>query len=298
MKNEKYKMKWVTENLGITYDMVKRYQKNGLIKLEKCNNKIIFSMRDLETIWKIKLLVNIGFSLTEISEIIDCTNSLELLIDPKIEKLEQSIIKYEKEIDEMKSSLKHAKMIKLTGKIPIMPKNMGDIRIDEFTKNSKNNFSVDISFSEILTEMSEIIVGKFESDVDKNKASIFLEFIYKFFPPDLISDFANISSNISTDFESDYKCDECQQQVNLLYKNFLDLSKNSTLTKEDFAFKLAPLIQYGGPNDMLSVFYSDEQKRNIANSIAYFGGFKDIEDLLKKDPKNYYITSNEKFFDS
>lgn len=57
-----YSVKWVNENLGITRDMLRYYEKEGLLSKEDTQNKANkyrnYSDEDIEKIWGIKLLID------------------------------------------------------------------------------------------------------------------------------------------------------------------------------------------------------------------------------------------------
>lgn len=65
-----YSVKWVVENLGITRDMLRYYEKEKLIPIDETRNPLNkyrdYSEEDIERIWAIKLLIGIGFSAKEI----------------------------------------------------------------------------------------------------------------------------------------------------------------------------------------------------------------------------------------
>ena len=65
-----YSVKWVVENLGITRDMLRYYEKEQLIPIDETRNPLNkyrdYSEEDIERIWAIKLLIGIGFSAKEI----------------------------------------------------------------------------------------------------------------------------------------------------------------------------------------------------------------------------------------
>ena len=69
-----YSAKWVRDKLGVTRDMIRYYEKEGLIPSRSsrnpANNYRDYSEEDLERIWSIKLLIGIGFSVKEIKQLI------------------------------------------------------------------------------------------------------------------------------------------------------------------------------------------------------------------------------------
>lgn len=69
-----YSVKWVTENLGITRDMLRYYEKEHLLPdkgMRNPTNKYRdYSEEDIERIWGIKLLIGVGFTAKEIYSLI------------------------------------------------------------------------------------------------------------------------------------------------------------------------------------------------------------------------------------
>lgn len=65
-----YSVKWIVDNLGITRDMLRYYEKEKLIPRRESsnptNNYREYSDEDIERIWGIKLLISIGFTAKEI----------------------------------------------------------------------------------------------------------------------------------------------------------------------------------------------------------------------------------------
>ena len=59
-----YSVKWVVENLGITRDMLRYYEKEKLIPVTETRNPSNkyrdYNEGDIERIWAIKLLIGIG----------------------------------------------------------------------------------------------------------------------------------------------------------------------------------------------------------------------------------------------
>jgi len=131
-----YTTKWIKDNLGITIDMIRHYEKEKLIPIEGARNPINnyrdYSEQDVERIWAIKLLIRIGFTVKEIRSFMeDPSFDFESAIDKKVMELE-------KKHDENVINLQFAKTIKLTGKIPTTLE-IGSQRFDDFMKYALEN---------------------------------------------------------------------------------------------------------------------------------------------------------------
>lgn len=88
-----YSVKWVTENLGITRDMLRYYEKEKLLSVNESRNQTNkyrdYSDEDIERIWGIKLLIGIGFTAKEIYALMNNPNfDFETVIAKKVAELE------------------------------------------------------------------------------------------------------------------------------------------------------------------------------------------------------------------
>ena len=61
-----YSVKWVVDNLGVTRDMLRYYEKEKLLPPNQDKKYRNYSDEDIERIWGIKLLIGIGFTAKEI----------------------------------------------------------------------------------------------------------------------------------------------------------------------------------------------------------------------------------------
>lgn len=106
-----YKIKWIEENLGITRNMIRRYEKEGLLQENKEGRDREFSEEDLSKLWKIRVFLKMGFSLMEIRAFLKDEGVLDETLKQKIKELE----KKKKELDQQLSFLK---VMDTTGKLP------------------------------------------------------------------------------------------------------------------------------------------------------------------------------------
>lgn len=113
-----YSVKWVVENLGITRDMLRYYEKEKLLPANESRNPTNkyrdYSDEDIERIWGIKLLIGIGFTAKEINALM---NDPDFDFDTAITK---KVAELERKHDESLINLEYAKSIKLLGRVPIV----------------------------------------------------------------------------------------------------------------------------------------------------------------------------------
>ena len=121
----KYKVKWIEEHLGITRNMIRRYEKKGVISMNKEGKDREFDEERLRQLWNIRVLVSLGFSLDEVKEIMNEGN-LKELSQRKLGEL------YKKCVD-LQSKIDLLNRVCITGKLPCC---LEDV-IDEFGKKSE-----------------------------------------------------------------------------------------------------------------------------------------------------------------
>lgn len=147
-----YKIGWIVKNMGISRKSVLEYERKGFIKpIRNIDNMKYreFSEEELKQIWIIKLLVELGYSFKEISSFEEnAENDFRESIEKKISLLE-------KRKHELELLIGHAELIKTTGIMPSLPKNMGSIKFYDFLEYSYKNWNVDVDQETKL--MSEIV---------------------------------------------------------------------------------------------------------------------------------------------
>lgn len=94
----KYKVKWIEEHLGITRNMIRRYEKKGVILKNEEGKDREFDEEGLRQLWNIKVLVSLGFSLDEVKEIMNEGN-LKELSQRKLGELDKKYVDLQSKID-------------------------------------------------------------------------------------------------------------------------------------------------------------------------------------------------------
>lgn len=272
-----YSVKWVTENLGITRDMLRHYEKEGLLPIDETrnptNNYRNYSDEDIEKIWTIKLLIGIGFSTREIrSWQEDSDFSFYKVISEKV-------VQLEKRHDELMTYLEFAKTIKLTGRIPNISK-LGVMKFDDFMEYSRKNWNMftDPSTAPLTKTVDTLISRKPEEwstdDIDRLIA------VFGDFDAEQISVGQTIGGyyRVLADMKNfDYAHDTVQTVVHLLYEY-----TKKQIIQPQFREKYSPL--YFADHTISSFIESGIAKLNernygkdgclfIAQAIAHFGGY-------------------------
>lgn len=144
---------WINKNLGISRKTVQLYTRiysdiiHPEIKKNVSNTNLIYSDDDIEKIWLIKLLIEVGYSHDEVKEFFDKKDNIKELLINKIEELETR-----------KSELEHligfVKYVKVTGAIPEINSNSKVIKFNEYLKIVCDMFNAE--YVKRLDDMSNL----------------------------------------------------------------------------------------------------------------------------------------------
>lgn len=155
-----YNVRWIQKYLGISRKTLSVYEEKGfIVPIEKPDDEYRmhkyheYSYEDVVRIWYIKLLVKMGYSLNDIQDMSDPNYDFRDSIDVRIEALEKEKVRYEQLIG-------HAKMIKATGVLPALPKEMGSITFDEFLERAHETWN--INADEQSTAMYQLLQHQLE----------------------------------------------------------------------------------------------------------------------------------------
>ena len=138
-----YSVKWVETHLGVSRKALRVFEARGLMPPNRNKQNRDYDDDDLRTIWGIRLLQGMGFSLSEIVSIrdqalVDENFSLQPLMGDKIKELEI-------EIADKQQHLGYAKTIKFLGRFPAMPKEFGKETCDEFRQRAIQQWNMQSS---------------------------------------------------------------------------------------------------------------------------------------------------------
>ncbi len=185
-KNKHYTRKWVEENLGISLSAIKGYEKYGLLNkkdYENPNNKYReFSEEQVETIWYIRFLNDMHFTLKEIQQFMreeDFDFFGEL-----VKKI--SIMEEEKE--KLDRSIRYAKTIKATGMIPTI-KEVGTVTFQKFRESIDELWTMEQESLDLRKDLATLSCID-PSNVDPSNLS-----------PDTIDALERVFSSIPEDFD-------------------------------------------------------------------------------------------------
>ena len=270
-----YSVKWVGDNLGITRDMLRYYEKEKLLPVAETRNPSNkyrdYSEEDIKRIWGIKLLIGIGFSVKEIRAF---DNEPEFsFYDAISEKVKQ----LEKKYDEIQLYLQFAKTIKLTGRIPNTTQ-IGNMKFDDFIEYARRNWN---AFGDLLGEKYMTMADAFLRETTGEWQEADLHRIMELFSdiePEQIACAQTLSGyyRVIVDMMPlGYDNDAVQNVVKCLYAYTL------SSIEPQYREKLTP--PYFADHTCSNFIESDLAKMNehnygkdgcifIAKALAYFGG--------------------------
>ena len=106
----KYKVKWIEDHMGITRNMIRRYEKKGVISKNENGRDREFDEDDLIQLWNIRVMVSLGFSLDEVKEIM-CGSNLRRVSEKRLRMLKE-------ECRDLQGKINFLNVVRVTGEIP------------------------------------------------------------------------------------------------------------------------------------------------------------------------------------
>lgn len=277
-----YSVKWVIENLGITRDMLRYYEKEKLLSTDgsrnPTNNYRDYSDEDIERIWGIKLLIGIGFTVKEIYALMNEPDfDFETAIAKKVTELERKH-------DENLLYLEFAKSIKLTGRVPTTSK-IGSVKFDDFLEYAHENWNFyDDPRSAPFVRMADTLISKTPQEWSPDEVKCMLEMIENFDAEGMMHVYTlqGYYRVISDMRDLDYSCDTVQRVVRLLHEYLVshntDPELDGKITAQFISKYTAPLFVGGDIALLHERNYGKEGCLFIAQALAFYGGY-DIDNL-------------------
>lgn len=271
-----YEVKWIKDNLGVSRDSLRYYEKNGLIsKLKNPDtNRREYSDEDVQRIWCIKLLQAIGYTVEEVNTI---QNSQFDLYDSISEK----IVELEKMKQDLEHYIQYAKTIKATGRMPDVSK-LGSTQFRDFINYAGGMWNL---YSDSKTAK---VADMVENLIDGNEQSVAEELQNSIFCNEEIVLGINVGAYYRLLIElsgNDYKSETVQSVVKLLHQYLLentDLSQyRESFTPKKFAEHFAVTFIPGSDVSKLNIKeFGEESSLFIANAIAFYGGYENVNSIV------------------
>lgn len=285
-----YGPKWIEEHLGITTSAIKGYEKKGLIRTfggelyNKGNKTRQYTADDIETMWLIKVLQSVGFTLQEISEM------KENKEDKFFELLELKILQLEADIAIRDYFLGYAKEIKLIGRIPVFPKELGSITWNEYYNKIINEWNIHTNAqSKDMIEDINSMIDVVENGANENNLLSLLVRISKIecTPELFLSELFNesIIRHIIRKKDKGANHPEIQMLVSMLYEEYLSIvDPDLEVNPQSYGRIMSSAYVVGDISLIDKQKYGEENCLFIADAIAIFGGYENFEDSQNVKP--------------
>lgn len=274
-----YGVKWVEDNLGVTRKALRKYEEIGLMPENKEGKARNYDEKDINWIWMIRVLQGIGYGMKEILDLVESDDaSIDNTIGEKIECLEN----VKKKID---IYLGYAKMIKLTGRFPSLPKNIGSVKFDDFYRKVISGWNlksfpemeelqniVDESIKDSLTEQKDIrkeikdVLDEFDP-INPSEPLIEASFMEKALCKSIVKRIGSVPDD-----------PEVQALVSCMYENLNNLIGENKMTKEVYGRIYGSGFIAGDMARIREQSYGKEGCEFIANAMAIFGGYSGLDD--------------------
>ena len=268
-----YQVKWVEDNLGVSRKALRNFEKLGLMPPNEGGGYRDYSDEDVDRIWTIRLFQGMGYSL---KELVSLTENEDFDFDTSLEKKIQEL---EVEKANIERHLGYAQNIKLTGRFPSRPKNMGSVTFGEFYEKSLNEWNVNADpEAKKYKELADLILNTPEDELQDTDIGRVFKFLQG-----LQEKISNIDSfmmekviplEILKRKENGPADAEIQLLVKMLYENRISsFQEMGNMTKKQFVrFESSSYIS-GDVARMKEREYGKEGCLFIADAIAVFGGY-------------------------
>lgn len=271
-----YKVKWVEENLGVSRKALRNFEKHGLMPANEGGAYRDYSDEDIERIWAIRLFQGMGYTLKELVKLSESDDfDFDATLEKKIQELENEKAKIERHLG-------YAQHIKLTGRFPSRPKNMGTITFEEFQEKSLNQWNVNSDpEAKKYQEIADLILNTPEDELKDTDIGRLFEFLIEL--QEQMSDMDSlfiekvIPNEIIKRIENGPEDEEVQLLVKMMYEN--RISSIPDMAKSQFVrFESSSYIS-GDIARMHEKEYGKDGCRFIADAIAVFGGYSCYDEV-------------------
>jgi len=275
-----YNVKWVEDNLGITRKALKGYEQHGLMPKNMNKKARNYDDDDLNRIWGIRVLQGMGYTLKEISLMIQKEDfDFEQSLGAKIEELEVKRRKLEQHLG-------YAKTIKFTGRFPCRPNTMGEVQFDEFHKQSLEKWNMENDpRTEEYQKIAETFLEKTPEELentDLGRMLFIMERALTIGVDTMLIEYV-LPKVIARKVECGVAHPEVQLMVKMLYENMKTINQVEDMSVKEFARIVSTSFMSGDISKIKTNNLSKKESEFIAGAIAYFGGYETYEALVEEE---------------
>ena len=270
-----YKVKWVNDNLGVSRKALRLYEDKGL--MPKNNGEYrIYSEEDIDRIWTIKVLQGMGYTLSQIKEMVDDENfDFETSLALKVKELQEQKENIEKHLG-------YAKTIKFIGRFSSRPKVMGSGKFSDFHEKSLNECNINTDkelsvFQEIVEKCLNLPEEKFDKS-DIGKVLHLFERVKEH--PEVFMEAYVLPKEIVRRKSFGANHPEVQFIVKMIYKSKARLDPiPKDITVEQFVKYESSCYKVGDIARLNQLNFGVDGCDFIAEAIAICGGFKSYDEI-------------------
>ena len=278
-----YKVKWVEDNLGVSRKALRGFEKAGLMSPNENSQYRDYDDDDIDRIWAIRVLQGMGYS---IKEIVQMVNDESFDFDGS---MTRKVLELEEKKKKIERHLGYAKKIKLTGRFPTRPKEMGKMKFEEFQEKALESWNIDDPQSAEYVKLAEIMLSKSPEEWDKSDLGCMLSNL-------------NTMANMDTDvLMTEYVLPkqivkrrnlgpahpDIQLMIKLIYENQNILMRayglEESMTPKQFARFYSSSYLNGDVAKLKPHDYSQEERDFMAEAVSIFGGYKNHDELLERE---------------
>ena len=275
-----YKVKWVEDNMGISRKALRLFEKHGLMPKNKDKQHRDYSEDDINRIWLIRVFQGMGYTLREIADL------KEALSNDEDWDFHDSITKKIEDLEEKKADLEqhlgYAKTIKLTGRFPSRPKDMGSIRFEDFQKRSVEEWNLsEDPLAKHLYLVAEFGETKAPEEFTADEVGQLITALSSLADLDFSTMIATeaLTKAITQRKFLGTRHQEVQLLVKLIYESRIEIDPDfEKMTPQQFARFYSSCYLYGDVGKMNEKRYGKDGCKFIADAVAIFGGYADSDD--------------------
>lgn len=270
-----YQVKWVKDNLGVSRKALRVFEEEGLMPKNQGRQYREYSEEDIDRIWAIRVFQGMGYSLKEIAAIVQNDSfDFHQSITEKVAKLE------EKKAD-VERHLGYAQMIKLTGRFPSRPREMGTVKFEDFQEKALAGWNVNTvpqgnEAKDIFDNLMNLPEDQW-GETEAGQALLFLtQLIEQLKDPTVFMVSEILPREIIKRAELGADHPEVQLLVKILYDTLHE--SDPELTPRQYGRLSSSAYMEGDIGLASQKHFGVEGCAFLADAIAIFGGFKDYDD--------------------
>lgn len=270
-----YHVKWVQDNLGVSRKALRVFEEEGLMPKNEGRQYREYSEEDIDRIWAIRVLQGMGYSLKEIAALGQDDNfDFHQSITDKVAKLEEKKAEVERHLG-------YAQMIKLTGRFPSRPREMGTVKFEDFQEKALEGWNVNTipqgneakAIFDNLMNLPEDQWGETEA----GQELLFLtQLVEQLKDPTIILASEILPREIIKRAELGADHPEVQLLVKILYDTLHE--SDPEVTPRQYGRLGSSAYMEGDIGLVSQKRFGVEGCAFLADAIAVFGGFRDYDD--------------------